>query len=73
MDYKIDVGFYDDASDVGQIRTYYRALEKYDAKGIGHEKTRTSTMFLSSDKPLNIRQLTKDLEDIKILSVRKVA
>jgi hypothetical protein len=73
MTYEITVDFYDEDSDVGKARRYSQILNKYDARGIGHERTRTSSMFISSEKPLNLEQLAKDLGDIKILSVREIA
>lgn len=71
MNYAIDVGF-DDDTDVVTSRKYYRILDKYGALGIGHEKTQTSTMFISPEKPLNLEQLASDLGDIPILSVREM-
>lgn len=75
MRYEIIVDFDDSTADVVTSRTYYSVLEKYNAWGIGHEKTKTSSMFIKSEKPLDLEALANDLarDDIKILSVRKAA
>ena len=71
MDYEIVVDFDDRAADVVKSQRYFEVLEKYDAKGIGNDKTKTSSMFVSSEKPLDVKGLAKELGDIKILSVKK--
>jgi hypothetical protein len=73
MNYKILVDFDDETADVVKSRTYFQALKKYDATSIGHEKTKTSSMFISSEKPLNLEELSRDLENIGIFAVRKTA
>jgi len=73
MNYEILVDFDNETADVVTLKTYFQALEKYDATGIGHKKTKTSSIFISSKKPLNLEELSKDLGNIKIFSVRKTA
>ena len=67
--YKIDVDFDDQNIDVTSRRNYFDVIHKYDADTIGHEKTGTSTIFLSAER-LNLRQLVKDLVNIPIISVK---
>jgi hypothetical protein len=71
MTYEVVVAFDDDTADAVTLDNYFRALRKYNARGIGNVKNQTSSMFMSSEEPLNLEELTKDLSCIKILSVRK--
>lgn len=71
MRYEIDVNFDDETADVGREGVYFDVLSKYQASGIGHDKTKTSTITIRSEKPLNVEQLARDLGDIKILNVRQ--
>ena len=73
MNYEIFVDFDDETADVVKSRTYFQVLKKYDATGFGHGKTKTSTILISSEKPLNLEELSRDLGNIKIFSVRKNA
>jgi len=73
MNYEVRVGFDDRTADVVASKAYFYVLDKYDALGIGHEKTRTSTMFISSEKPITLEGLAGELGDIPVLSVKKVA
>ncbi len=67
--YEIAVDFDDEVASVGDSKTYFSVLDKYDALGIGHDRSGTSTMLISSEQSLNIDELAEDLEDIKILEV----
>ena len=69
--YCIETDFDDANQDVVRSKSYYSALSRYRALGIGH-KEGTSTMFLSKANPLDIAVLKKDLGDIEILSVNAV-
>jgi len=75
MRYEIDVEFDDGNCALHETKAYFAFLEKYDASGIGHERTGTSTIFIKG--PLNMRQIRKDLDGIKdgirILSVTPIA
>ena len=71
MIYKIDVSFDSETVSVAKSEVYFQVLEKYDALGIGHRHT--STMFISSRKKLNLEEVSKDLGDIPVLSVKKFA
>ena len=73
MDYEIIVDFDDKTADVVRSERYFSVMDKYNARGIGHEKTKTSSLFIPSEKRLDIGALIIDLGDIKILSVKKVA
>ena len=67
--YEVEVAFDDRVADVVNQRTYFDALDKYDAVGMGHDRTGTSSMFILSEKPLSIDELTKNLGDIEILRI----
>lgn len=73
MKYEIRVDFDDCTFDLIKSRGYYQFLDRYKALGIGHERTRTSSILVSSEEPLNREQLAKDLENIKIISVNRFA
>ena len=68
MSYEVLLAFDIGVTDTVTSRKYFQALEKYNATGMGHERTMTSSMFIPG--PLNIGELTRDLEGIAILSIR---
>jgi len=72
MTYHVRVAFDDACASVVDSRTYYATLDIYRAVGIGHEKTGNSSMFISSDQPMNRKELAKSLKGIKILSICKI-
>ena len=69
MRYEIHVELDDSCLDVVTSKTYHEFLDKYNALGVGHDRTQTSTIFLSSEKPLDLEELARDLEGIPILSI----
>jgi hypothetical protein len=69
MRIEVTVNLDDAIADVVTLRRYYDCLDKYEALGIGHEKTGTSTMIMKSGRSLDIGELTRDLGNIEILSV----
>lgn len=71
MRYEILVAFNDEVASRPEQELYSRVADKYKALCIGHDKTGTSSMLIQSDTSLNLEQLAKDLEDIKILEVGK--
>lgn len=71
MHYEIEVKFDDVCASVSDRVRYFGIMDKYKATGIGHEKKGTSTLFIDSEKPLNLEQIAAEFGDIKILSVHK--
>ena len=71
--YNVRVRFDDRTASACDAEAYSKALKKYDAVGVGHEKTGTSTIFVRSDRPINLKKLAEDLGAIKIIQVRKKA
>ena len=71
--YELEVKFYDDTASQGQQHDFYEFLRIYDTIGIGHKKTETSTVNISSNIKLTQEGLAKLLgENIPILSFKKV-
>jgi len=72
MNYRIDLNLNDEIAPMFVLSAYSRIREKYNALGIGHERTGTSTMFTSSINPKDLEKLMKELkaERIEILSVQ---
>lgn len=71
MAYEVHVDFDDERADIDTSKKYFDALRKYDAIGMGHEKTRTSSMFIESDK-LDVKELKKGLGNILVISVKRI-
>lgn len=67
--YKVEVEFDDRTAVQEQRQRYFGALDSYSALGIGHSKTRTSTILFSSPKKEDLAALVDALRDIKVLSV----
>ena len=68
--YEIVLKFDDEIASVGEREAYSRVARKYDAVSMGHDKTRTCSMFIQTETPLNLEALAKELDDIRIISVR---
>jgi hypothetical protein len=62
----VRVAFDDECADVVTHKTYFKALDKYNAFGTGHSNGTSTMSFLS--KP-DLTKLKRDLGDIKILEV----
>jgi hypothetical protein len=71
MHYEIRLNFDDEIASLGEQEAYSRVADKYHALCIGHDKTRTSSMFVKTSEPLNLEELAKEFGDIKILKVLK--
>lgn len=72
INYKLDVSFDDNTAGVVESKTDYNFLTKYDAIGVGHEKTKTSTILFFLDKPLSKNILINDLENISLNSIEMI-
>ena len=70
--YELRLKLDDSTADVVALGKYFAVAQKYGATCIGHEKTGTSSMFITSDRPLNLEDLAKDLEGIEILGISKL-
>jgi len=71
--YEVEVKYHDDNADQATRSRYYRILEMHDGVGIGHKKTLTSTMNISSETELTKNELENLLgDDIPILSFNQL-
>ncbi|MDO8570152.1 MAG: hypothetical protein Q7R97_01025 [Candidatus Daviesbacteria bacterium] len=70
--FEIDVKFDDVTASVEERTSFFHTLETLDALGIGHDKTRTSTISLKSRERPRRRQLKTLLQDIPLLRIRKI-
>ena len=72
-EYEVEVKFQEDTATPHQHARYKEVLMMYDGVGVGHKKTETSTMHISSRKELTQEGLARFLSDeIPILSFKRM-
>ena len=65
---EVVVDFYEDDSDMAKSEGYFRILDKYDALGIGNDKSRNSSIFIDNSRLSELKNELHNLE-IKVIKV----
>ena len=64
--YEIVVNFDDRTAGQTERKTYFDFVDKYNAAATGHERTRTSTLCITTDEVLTLERVTEELPGLKI-------
>lgn len=71
--YEVLVKFDDRIGGSDTHKPYFKTMDKYNAMGIGHDRTSNSSLFIETTKPLNRTGLQRELgEENKILRISKI-